>query len=151
MTSFLLSFGWNWLLVPVLLYLAHRYYKATREQPLKYLQHTTVTVQKPFAFDNPDYKKYVIAWGNHFQYRALHPEPPEKRDFELSETSHLLELMRRERWFPWRYHRETWLVCPDYSTRESDGIQENGPTHKRFLGMIAVAEARKLEIEELSK
>jgi hypothetical protein len=37
------------------------------------------------------------------------------------------------------------------STRESDGELADEKLHRRFLGMIAVADARKSEIEELSR
>lgn len=149
MTAWLLSFGWNWLLVPVAVYLAWKFWLATREQPLKYLQHSKVSTQRTVRLTK-DHKDLINRWHRHTHYECLEPnEPPQP--CVVGQDTWLLDVLRRERMFPWRRHSESWLVSESSSVRESDGALEQGDTHKRFLGMIAVAEARRVETEELSK
>lgn len=150
MTTWLLSFGWNWALVPVVVWLFRMFWEATREPSLRYIQHSTVSVARGLAVD--DLKEAVFAekLHRHMAYPSLEPEMP-KLPCPMGVTSHLLTLVRREDAPPWRRRTETWLVTAEKAVRESDGALESGALHKRLLGMIEVAEARKIETEELTK
>lgn len=153
MTIWAIKFGWNWLLLPAAIYLGRRFWLATREQPLKYLQHTRVTAPTPFlnVGELEKLETLVRDWIRHLNYPNAYPQTPEAIGSKCGLASYLLDVMRRERMFPWRRFQESWLVNEVSATRESDGAQADDAMHKRFLGMIAVAEARAAEVEELSK
>lgn len=152
MTSWLISFGWNWALLPAAAWLARRYWLATREPSLKYLQHTIVTTSKPYVFSKKD-AGWFRAWHNHCDYTSLYKEePPQSPSAGRGQRSVLIDVLRRERFFPWRRHTETWLYCSDdTATRESDGELADARLKTRLAGMFLVAEARRAETEELSK
>ena len=156
MTAWLLSFGWNWALVPVAAWLARRFWLATREPGLKYLDHSTIGATPPRVLPFTIKREHLFlleSWVNHFKYPSLHKDvPPQPQPFvEPAQASHLLQVSRREGMFPWRRFTETWLVTLSKSVRESDGLVADATLHGRFAGMIAVALARKEETEELAK
>jgi hypothetical protein len=158
MTAWALSFGWNWLLVPVALWFTRRFWLATREPGLKYIEHSAVRVSVPFVIDEKqvDYLDKWLTWLKHPSLRGYeggvrYPKDPPPQPGEKFGAAHLLTVRRRERLFPWARNVETWLVQASGSTRESDGELADEKLHRRFLGMIAVADARKSEIEELSR
>ncbi len=149
MTAWALSFGWNWLLFPVAVWLTTRFWKATRQPSLKYIEHTVITQAKPFSFSKENVD-FLLKMVDHLRWPNLHPTSPPLPESEKG-TTYLLTVLRRERMFPWRRNSETWLVSTGHSTRESDGQMEDGGLHRRFLGIVAVAQARKIETEELTK
>lgn len=156
MTEWAIAFGWNWLLVPFAVWFARRFWLATREPGLKYLDHSTIGGHKPrvepFRITKA-HARLLKEWLDHFNYPSLHPEvPPQPQaHLEPSPASHLLQVNRREAMFPWRRFSETWLVTASKAVRESDGLVASKDLHSRFIGMISVAEARRVETEELTK
>lgn len=155
MTNWAITFGWNWLLVPAAIWLARRFWLATREPGLKYIEHTTVRAAVTFVIDETkiDYLEKWVTWLKHPSLRGYenrYAKDPPPQPGEKFGASHLLTVRRRERFFPWARHVETWLVQSGGATKESDGELASERLHKRLLGMIAVAEARKAETEELS-
>lgn len=154
MTAWILSFGWNWLLVPVAIWFARRFWLATREPSLKYLDHSRIAISKPLALDESSVE-WLERWATWLKYPSLrgrpnYPENPPSQPGDLTHPASLLQVMRRERMFPWRRLAETWLVEAKASTREVDGLVADKELHARFVGMIAVADARKRETEELA-
>lgn len=147
LTNWAVSFGWNWALVPVAAWLARGYWRATRERGLKYLQHTTIAAPKVYRLTKDDWR-LIDQWHDYTAYPSLHPdEPPQP----CGRSEWLLDVMRREGFFPWRRHTETWLVNYSTAVRESDGEVADVKLHQKLVGMIAVAQARAAETEELTK
>ena len=143
MTGWILSFGWNWALVPVAIWFARGIWVAYLRPELKYLSHTSFTKKVDFISDEER--------ENNARYPSLYPKRPGGYDVSFS----LITIKRQELLPPWRLLDETWLlsVAPTGATiayLEGDGWQHYA-IGKKLSGMMLVVQARAQELEDLSK
>lgn len=148
MTVWGFHFALNWLLLPVAVWLGRKYWLATRQPALKYLQHTRVSTSLPGAGFTKENAELFYNWYNHLRCPELYKTRP-----PLPNTggSALVDVMRRQESFPWLVVKETWLVSGDSAVRECDGEVAGRRLRESLLGCIAVADARRAELEDLVK
>ena len=121
MTAWILSFGWNWALVPVVAWFIHGVWKALYRPRVKLLDY----VQVPGTKSRNSYGDEV--W------------------------EYLVTLNRQQLLPPWRNLQETWLVRARDCVREGDGRCESDFLAATIRGALSVAIARAKETEELVK
>lgn len=125
MTAWSLSFGWNWLLVPVAIW---------------FLRGVLVALYRP--------RVRIIS----FREASVQARPTTcfhciKGAYE----SFLVDIERQRLLPPWLMCRETWLVTGNTCIREGDGRSEDDVLGHKIGGALRVAVARQAETEELLK